>query len=86
VSPGPAHVERYDSALAVEAQHQVEQSFTGGRRHSGTGMASGFEDLRNLEEQMNQMSMSLTVRQTTVYGLTPEQEHEATVLRAAFGG
>jgi hypothetical protein len=49
-------------------------------------MASGFEDLRNLEEQMNQMSMSLTVRQTTVYGLMPEQEHEATLLRAAFGG
>jgi hypothetical protein len=54
----------HDSALAVEAQHQVEQSFTGGRRHSGPGIASGFEDLRNLEEQMNQMSMNLTVRQT----------------------
>jgi hypothetical protein len=75
---GSSHVEGYDSALAVEAQPQVEQSFIGGRRPSGTGTASGFEKLQNLEEQMNQMSMSLTVRQTTVYGLTPEQEHEAT--------
>jgi hypothetical protein len=82
----PAHVEGYDSALAVESQQQVEHSLIGGRRHSGTGIASAFEDLRNLEEQMNQMSMSLTVRQTTVYGLTPEQEHEGTLLRAAFGG
>src|SRR4051794_36564617 len=77
VPPGRAHVERYDSALAVEGQHQVEQSFTGRRRPSGTGITSGFEKLQNLEEEMNQMSMSLTVRQTTVYGLTPEQEHEA---------
>jgi hypothetical protein len=86
VPPGPAHVEGYDSAVAVEVQHQVEHSLMGGRRPSGTGIASGFEKLQNLEEQMNQMSMSLTVRQTTVHGLTPEQEHEATLLRAAFGG
>ena len=83
---GSAHVERYDSAVAIEAQHQVEHSLIGGRRHSGTGTASGFEKLQNLEEQMNQMSMSLTVCQTAVYGLMPEQEHEATLLRAAFGG
>ncbi|UEM18965.1 DUF4055 domain-containing protein [Skermanella mucosa] len=33
--------------------------------HSGAGVGSGFEDLRSIEERMNQMGMSLTVRQTT---------------------